>query len=573
MSSRYRYRERVLLSANVMGFLKKVNARMESFRQLFVPLCPHVLQDVLSLCCVEERRLAIDPEVKAIFPHSVQVSVLRVERKSVDQSERSPLRVGVVLSGGPAPGGHNVIAGLFDSLKVWNDKSILLGFLEGPKGLLYNAVKEIHLADINEIRNTGGFSLIGTGRAKIETPEDIKKVIATVKAHNLDGLVIIGGDDSNTDAAFLSEAFLAAGLQIAVVGVPKTIDGDLQSEDIPISFGFDTACKVYSEIIGNIARDVLSVGKYYFFIKLMGRIASHITLECALQTHPNLALMSEEVAEKKLTLKELILEIADLVEERHALKKDYGIILVPEGLVEHIVDVKQLIHELNELFASTHPLFSFLETISLRGARLDFVLEHISESSRNCLSLFPRQIAEELIYERDPHGNVQVSRIETEKLLATLVEQEIHVRSVQKNRAIPFFPQTYFCGYEGRSAYPSFFDCTYCYALGKIASVLIAKRHTGYMTALSSLHKSPEDWVPHAVPLTSLLHFERRKGKRKAVIKRTLVDLQGPIFSFFRKERDAWRLSDAYGQPGPMQFWGPDELSQKPCVTIMLKDL
>ena len=536
---------------------------METFRRDFHPVVPSSLIDLRACTFIPKRTCLIEEGIKSLFSNISSCSVLRcVSQTATDRPAPSSLHIGVLFSGGPAPGGHTVIAGLFDAIKEWHEDSLLTGFINGPKGLLRNTSQKLSRDDIDAVRHTGGFSLLGTGRSKIETQEDIQKVIATVREHALDGLVIIGGDDSNTDAAFLAEAFAAHHMQTAVVGVPKTIDGDLKSEDIPISFGFDTACKVYSEIVGNLARDALSSKKYYYFIRLMGRAASHITLECALQTHPNLALMSEEVAARSLTLQNLADEITSLVVERAELHKNFGVILIPEGLVEHLVDVKGLISELNELFAPLHPVAPSLKELRTTSERLDFVLEHLSSESKACLKLFPRHIAEELLLERDPHGNVQVSRIETERLLAGLVEAEI------RTTPISFAYQTMFLGYEGRSAFPSVFDCTYCYSLGRLSALLVAHKHSGFMAALSRLHEKPQEWEPLAVPLISLLHFERRKGEKKPVIRRVLVDLQGKPFTLFAKERDSWRLLDHYSQPGPMQFWGPDELVLSPCITI-----
>jgi diphosphate-dependent phosphofructokinase len=542
---------------------------MGPYRKNFHPLIPDLLVDIGSVLFEKRRDCAIEKEIADLFPHLVPCAVLQGASSKM-RTEKSPLHIGVFFSGGPAPGGHSVIAGLFDCIKEWHVDSQLIGFVNGPHGILRNPTKELSKADVDGVRNTGGFSLLGSGRTKIETPDQVQKVIERVTSLNLDGLVVIGGDDSNTDAAFLAEAFIQNNVKTCVIGVPKTIDGDLQSEDIPMSFGFDTACKVYSEIIGNIGEDIRSSKKYYFFVRLMGRVASHITLECALATHPNLALISEEVASQSLTLKALVDQITDLVEERAKAKLHYGLILVPEGLVEDIVDVKKLISELNEFFAPTHPLASLLAACSKPGERLDFVLDHISEKSSSCLALFPRHIAEQLLNERDPHGNVQVSRIETERLLMGLVQAEILSRAQKQGKEIPFAAQTCFCGYEGRSAYPSIFDCTYCYALGRLVGIFAIKKMTGFMTALSRLHEPFASWEPLAVPLVSLLHFERRKGAKKAVIQRVLVNLEGKLFSLFKSQRDSWRLADSYLQPGPMQFWGPDELMLSPCISIRL---
>jgi pyrophosphate--fructose-6-phosphate 1-phosphotransferase len=540
----------------------------EESRRSFQPVIPKDLHDIVSCQFIEERVEKIDPEIREIFSHLESDEVRKLQEGGAITLVRKPLRVGVVLSGGPAPGGHTVIAGLFDAISEWHEESSLIGFLNGPKGLINNDYRILSKPDIDSVRNLGGFYLIGSGRTKIEQ-EHLASVMQTAEAHQLDGLVIIGGDDSNTDAVFLSESFRRAHKSTFVVGVPKTIDGDLQSADIPISFGFDTACKVYSQIIGNIAKDMLSNKKYYYFIRLMGRIASHITLECALQTHPNMALISEEVLAQKKTLKDLICDIADLVQERYHQHKQYGLILVPEGVIEHIVDVKLLIAELNELLSPNHPLVDSFQLYRSRSERLDFILDHISEGSHRALSLFPRHIAEQLVHDRDPHGNVQVSKIETERLFASLVEDELKRRS--KEALIPISVQTAFCGYEGRSAYPSYFDCSYCYALGRLAAVLVTRKMTGYMTAIRSLHRPVSEWEAVAVPLVSLLQFERRKGADKPVIRRTLVDLEGAVFRHFVEKRASWRLDDQYRQPPPIQFWGPEEIVENSCFTISLR--
>jgi diphosphate-dependent phosphofructokinase len=534
------------------------------YRQAFHPQIPRSLENLLSLKVVQDRRERLEEGIADFFRCHDTDWILRLEPDDA-QFSSLPLRIGVVLSGGPAPGGHNVIVGLYDAIKEVHPESRLFGFLGGPKGLLRNQVKEITSEQIDGVRNTGGFDLLGSGRSKIETEEEIQKAIETVESHFLDGLVFIGGDDSNTDAAFLAEGCRRSGRKTCVIGVPKTIDGDLQSADIPISFGFDTASKVYSEIIGNLAKDMVSTKKYYFFVRLMGRVASHITLECALKTHPNLALISEEIAARGLTLCDLVSEVADLVEERNLHEKRYGLVLVPEGLIEHIPDVRQLITELNDLFAPSCKYASTVQACMTSSDKYDAIAPLLSESSRACLALFPRAIAETLLHERDPHGNVQVSRVETERWLGALVEKELKKR----NRSIPFSFQTAYCGYEGRSAYPSFFDCQYCYALGRLSAVLVARGLNGFMAGIRDLHMPVDQWQPVAVPFTALLHFERRSGTQKPVIRRTLVQVDGPLFRTFAEKRTAWRLDDTYQQPGPIQYWGPKEVVEAPCLSVM----
>ncbi len=535
----------------------------ESYRLKFQPIVPHVLRDLATIDFINERRATTDEEIRRLLAHLETDWVLRSVASSAAE-QRYPLRVGVVLSGGPAPGGHTVIAGLFDALQEWHPQSTLLGFADGPRGLLNNAAREISSDDVNQVRNIGGFSLLGTGRMKIESQEEISLAAAAARDRRLDGLVFIGGDDSNTDAAFLAEAFRSQGLSTCVVGIPKTIDGDLQSREIPISFGFDTACTIYSMTIGNIGKDILSSKNNYFFVRLMGRVASHITLECALRTQPNVALISEEVAAREMTLPDVVQDIADLVEARYATGRKYGLVLVPEGVIEHMVDVKKLIVELNDLFAPVHPLSSALKRCLTLAERLACVIDALSEPARQCMSVFPQEIREQLVHERDPHGNVQVSKIDTARLIALLVQKELRTRSTP----VPFSFQTAFCGYEGRSGFPSNFDCTYCYALGKVAAALVAKKKTGFMAAIDNLHRPVAEWRAHAVPFASLLHFERRGGARKPVIKKTLVDLSGELFLHFAAQRHGWRLQDQYLQPAPLQFFGPPALVDTPCLSI-----
>jgi pyrophosphate--fructose-6-phosphate 1-phosphotransferase len=543
---------------------------LEAYRRAFSPEIPEALRDLLRLGFVQERQSVIDEEIRTLLPH-LEGDWICACAKKLHADRRRALRVGVFFSGGPAPGGHSVVAGLFDALQKWNSKSELIGFLDGPGGLLHDSVKELRREDIDSVRNSGGFSLLGTGRLKIESEKEILKVADVVRARQLDGLVCIGGDDSNTDAAFLAEAFCKMGMQTSVVGVPKTIDGDLQSPDIPISFGFDTACKVYSTTIGNIAKDCLSAQKHYFFLRLMGRAASHITLECALRTQPNLALISEEVAAREMTLLDVVRDLANLVEERYKYGRKYGLVLVPEGIIEQMSDVRELVVELNDLLAPSGPHAEKFRSHTTVEERVRYATENLTDSSRQCLSMLPPITQEQLVVERDPHGNVQVSQIETARMLSLAVQKELSNRAIHTGTKVPFAFQTAFCGYEGRSAFPSNFDCTYCYSLGRLSVALIANKMTGYMAAIRDLHKPPVEWAPVAVPLASLLHFERRVGARKPVIRKTLVDLSGPVFRRFADTRGQWRLDDCYLQPGPIQFFGPDALVNEPCLSIALR--
>jgi len=431
-----------------------------------------------------------------------------------DELKKRPLRVGILLSGGQAAGGHNVITGLFDGLKKLGSEVELLGFLGGASGLIKGATLPLTEQLLASYHNQGGFDLIGSGRTKVETPEQFQAAKKAVTELNLDGLVVVGGDDSNTNAAFLAEEFQAGGLKTVVIGVPKTIDGDLKNEQIEVSFGFDTASKIYSGLIGNLLRDLLSAKKYYFFIKLMGRSASHITLECALQTHPNLALIGEEVAEKKLSLKAVTDQICTLIQQRAALNKSYGAILIPEGLIEFMPEFQTAIEKV----------------------------------------------------ELDPHGNVQVSKVDTERLLIQQVEEELARRGFKGS----FQAQPFFFGYEGRSAYPSPFDATYCYGLGHVAALLIAHKANGMMASLRGLTRPVEEWEPVGVPLVSMMGVEMRHGKEKLVIKKALVDLKGAPFKKFAAERKRWETEDDYRFPGPIQFFGPAELNQVP-LTLQLE--
>ena len=528
---------------------------------------PSLLQNLFKVKEVKERQEPLEEGIQELFSHLDENWILKFD-PSDSPLPSSPLRIGVVLSGGPAPGGHNVVAGLFDAIGEWHQGSRLFGFLGGPQGLIRNQFKELTRADIDRVRNTGGFDLLGSGRAKIDTDEEITTIIRTIEDHFLDGLVLIGGDDTNTDAAFLAEGCRRLGRKTCIIGVPKTIDGDLQSADIHMSFGFDTACKVYSETIGNVAKDMVSTKKYYFFVKLMGRVASHVALECALQTHPNLAFISEEVAARAHSLRDLVVEVADLIEERSRHGKQYGLILVPEGLIENIVEVQQLIAELDMLFAPTNKESAAIHACMTPADRYDMVSSLLSEGSRSCLKFFPRSMAETFLLERDPHGNVPISKIQTERWLAMLVEKEVQRRGVHSEEAIPFSWQTLFCGYEGRSAYPSSFDCQYSYGLGRVAALLVALGLNGYMAGLRGLHKPVLEWEPVAVPLATLLRFEPREGRMKPVIRRTLVDIEGPTFQSFAQQRASWRLDDCFVQPGPIQYWGPDELVNTPCRSI-----
>jgi pyrophosphate--fructose-6-phosphate 1-phosphotransferase len=479
-----------------------------------------------------------------------------------------PIKVGVVLSGGQAPGGHNVISGLYDGLKALNPKNKLFGFLGGPSGITDNKTLEFSDKVIDAYRNTGGFDIIGSGRTKLETKEQFDACAANMKKLGITALVVVGGDDSNTNAAVLAEYFAANGMGINVIGAPKTIDGDLKNEQVEISFGFDTATKTYSELIGNVQRDCLSAKKYWHFIKLMGRSASHIGLECALKCQPNITLISEEIAAKKLTLAQIADDIATVVMERAAQGKHYGVALVPEGLVEFVPEIKSLIGEINDLLAHEEATFS-----GLKGdqARIDFVQGKLSALSRMAFQSLPAGIKAQLLAERDPHGNVQVSRIETEKLVMEMVGERIAVlRKAGKTKA-KYSPIGHFFGYEGRCAFPSNFDADYCYALGYNAAFLVAAGLTGYISSVQKLTKPAKQWACGGVPLTMMMNVERRHGADKPVIRKALVELDAKPFKAFAKKRDAWAQQDAYLFPGAIQYWGPGSVADITTETLKLE--
>jgi pyrophosphate--fructose-6-phosphate 1-phosphotransferase len=519
-------------------------SQLEKERLRYKPTLPDLLlQEEVTF--QSQKTKAPSQELQTLFPNTHENPILALASGGKGEKNR-PLKVGVVLSGGQAAGGHNVIGGIFDALMRFSPSSQLIGFLGGPSGIVSNKTKALTREVIDAYRNTGGFDMIGSGRTKIETPEQFEAALKTVQTLSLDGLVIVGGDDSNTNAAFLAEYFLSKKCSTKVVGVPKTIDGDLKNEWIEISFGFDTACKTYCELIGNIAKDALSAKKYTHFIKLMGRSASHIALECALQTHPNLTFIGEEMAAQKKTLHAITSEIADLICKRSAAGKDYGLILVPEGLIEFIPEIQSLLKELSQTTS--------VATLSKEG--------------RETFALLPEKIQHQLLLDKDPHGNVQVSHIETEALLIHMVRQELQKRDTYNGK---FTPISHFFGYEGRSAFPSNFDASYCYALGMTAALLIQKGFTGYMSVISNLRSPEKEWKVGAVPLVSMMRFEERKGKRKAVVQKTLIDLNGRPFQEFAKERERWALDDDYCCPGAIQYFGPASVCEATTLTLQLE--
>ena len=485
-----------------------------------------------------------------------------------NESINRELKVGVILSGGQAPGGHNVIAGLYDGLQNGNPHSVLFGIMGGPSGLIDNKTKILTGEIIDQYRNTGGFDIIGSGRTKIETPQQFAASLKTAKELGLNAVVVIGGDDSNTNAALLAEYFLEEGSDIQVIGCPKTIDGDLKNEYIEASFGFDTACKTYSELIGNLMRDANSAKKYWHFIKLMGRSASHITLECALQTQPNICLISEEIEAMQYSLDKVVELICDSIVKRADNGDNFGVVLIPEGVVEFIPEIKRLINELNDTIAQHIETFSaissFIDQLYWLGSR-------ISESSYRLLSSLPPDIARQFLMDRDPHGNVQVSRIETEKLLVGMVTKKL--RELKKANAYKgkFSALTHFFGYEGRCAFPSNFDSDYCYSLGYSAFVLIATGLTGYLSSVRNLTAVANEWIAGGVPLTMLMNLEQRHGAQKPVIKKALVEMDAGPFRAFKSMRETWAVKTCFKVPGAIQYFGPPAVCDEPVITLKLE--
>jgi diphosphate-dependent phosphofructokinase len=505
-------------------------------------------------------------ELKNLFPKTFGQPVLHFCEGKGPSTEK--MTIGVVLSGGPAPGGHNVILGLFDGLKNLNPQNTLLGFKKGPGGIVDNDYLEITPQLAENYRNTGGFDMIMSGRTKIESPDQFAACLKNCTALGLKALLVIGGDDSNTNAALLAEYFKAKGSSIQVVGAPKTIDGDLKNESIEASFGFDTACKTFSELVGNICRDAVSSVKYWHFIKLMGRSASHIALEVGLQTQVNLTLIGEEVEAKKQKLGEVIEQIADIVSARADQGKNYGVVLIPEGIIEFIPEVGQLIGHLNELLTEKDAEFSKLED---PRAKIDFVLGLLGGEEKTLFASLPESIQLQLIAERDPHGNVQVSLIETEKLLSAMVTTCLKDRKAKGKFKGKFGVQHHFFGYEGRCAAPSNFDADYAYGLGTVACLLIAHGKLGYISCLKELQGPVENWVPVGIPLTSMMNLERRHGKDKPVIRKALVELNGNPFKTYAKHRQAWAVADAYVYPGPIQYFGPREVCDRQTISLCLE--
>ena len=533
-------------------------------RASYVPKRPSVLEKNVK---IEEgaptTAVADEEELEKLFPKTYGRPVIKFVATD-DKVDLPAGNVGVILSGGQAPGGHNVIAGIFDGIKRISEENKLYGFILGPGGLINHEYKELTADIIDEYRNTGGFDIIGSGRTKLETKEHFDKGLEILKKLDIKALVIIGGDDSNTNACVLAEYYKSIDAGVQVIGCPKTIDGDLKNELIETSFGFDTACKVYSEVIGNIQRDCNSARKYWHFIKLMGRSASHIALECALQTQPNICIISEEVEAKNQSLDDVVTDIAKIVAARAADGRDYGTVLIPEGLIEFIPAMKSLIAELNDFLAHNQVEFDAIR----RSMRREYIIHKLSKENSKIYESLPSTVASQLTLDRDPHGNVQVSLIETEKLLAEMVNKKLQDWKKEGKYNGTFSTINHFFGYEGRCAAPSNFDADYCYSLGYTASLLIAAGKTGYMASIRNTTAPASQWIAGGIPITMMLNMERRHGEMKPVIQKALVDLEGAPFKEFAKNREQWAMETCYVYPGPIQYFGPDEVKEQPTMTL-----
>ncbi|MFI3283923.1 MAG: diphosphate--fructose-6-phosphate 1-phosphotransferase [Erysipelotrichaceae bacterium] len=541
---------------------------LQQARYEYSPKLPTMLRNGIAEIGVKEgaetQSVADQEKIKALFPNTYGKKEITFE-KGTNTSEAKKQVVGVILSGGQAPGGHNVICGLYDALKATNKENVLIGFKNGPIGLVEDDTLVFDDAYIDEFRNTGGFDIIGSGRTKLESNEQFAVAAEVCKKHGINAVVIIGGDDSNTNAAVLAEYFAAHETGIQVIGCPKTIDGDLKNEDIECSFGFDTACKTYSELIGNIQRDANSAKKYWHFIKVMGRSASHVALECALETQPNVCLISEEVAEKKMSLSLIADYIADSVEKRSANGMNFGVAIIPEGVVEFVPEFSSLIGEINELLAgSKADTFNALETWEEKYA---FIEKGLTKESMEVFGILPQTIQQQLFLERDPHGNVQVSLIESEKLFSALVAAKLSERGFTGK----FNALHHFFGYEGRCAFPSNFDSDYCYSLGYNAFMLIQYGYNGYLSKVSNLSKPASEWVAGGMPITKMMNVERRHGEDKPVIKKALVELDGKPFKFFEANREQWAVETSYVYPGAIQYYGPESVCDLTTKTLALE--
>lgn len=544
---------------------------LQKARAAYQPKLPKSLKGAVKLVDgAATESVADQAEIKQLFPNTYGMPLITFEEGS-DAMNLPAFNVGVILSGGQAPGGHNVISGIFDGIKKLNADSKLYGFLGGPGGLVDHKYMEITADFLEGYRNTGGFDIIGSGRTKLEEEAQFDKGLEILKKLDIKALVIIGGDDSNTNACVLAEYYAAKDAGVQVVGCPKTIDGDLKNEMIETSFGFDTAVKVYSELIGNIQRDANSAKKYWHFIKLMGRSASHIGLEAALQTQPNITLISEEVADKKQTLGEIVDYMAGIVAKRAANGDNFGVALIPEGLVEFIPEMKALIAELNDLLAEGSESEKKFKSYTDKAEGRAFVASILSAESAKVYKSLPAGIADQLSLDRDPHGNVQVSLIETEKLLGEMVKAKLTEMKTAGDYKGKFGTQYHFFGYEGRCAAPSNFDADYCYTLGYTASVLIGAGKTGYMSSVRNTIASADEWIAGGVPVTMMMNMEKRHGHMKPVIQKALVELDGAPYKYLLENREKWAVETCYLYPGPIQYWGPGEVCDRTTVTLQLE--
>ena len=542
-------------------------------RYQYNPKLPGMLRNGISEICVKNggatQSVADQEKIQALFPNTYGKNEITFE-KGENTSAAKKQVVGVILSGGQAPGGHNVICGLYDALKATDKDNVLYGFKGGPSGLIDDDYIIFDDEYINQYRNTGGFDIIGSGRTKLETQEQFAIVAENCAKHGINALVIIGGDDSNTNAAVLAEYFAAQGNGIQVIGCPKTIDGDLKNEDIECSFGFDTATKTYAEIVGNIERDANSAKKYWHFVKVMGRSASHVALETALQTRPNICLIGEEVAAKKMSLAQITDYIADSVANRAAKGWNFGVAIIPEGIVEFVPEFSVLIAEINELLAGEEKAEAF-NNLPTWEEKYAFIKAGLTEASMAVFAILPQTIQQQLFLERDPHGNVQVSLIESEKLFSEMVKNNLAERKAAGTYKGKFSPLHHFLGYEGRCAFPSNFDADYCYSLGYNAFMLIQYGYTGYLSKVSNLSKPAEEWVAGGMPITKMMNIERRHGADKPVIRKALVELDGKPFKFFAENRETWANETCYVYPGAIQYWGPAEVCDQTTVTLALE--
>lgn len=539
---------------------------LQKERAAYKPKLPKALQGAVKVVeGAPTQSVDNQEEIKKLFPNTYGMPL--VEFVTAENALQKEMNVGVILSGGQAPGGHNVISGLFDEIKKLNPNNRLYGFLMGPSGLVDHKYIEITEELIADYRNTGGFDLIGSGRTKLEKVEQFEKGLEVIRELNIKAVVIIGGDDSNTNACVLAEYYAAKNYGVQVIGCPKTIDGDLKNEQIETSFGFDTATKTYSEVIGNIERDCNSARKYWHFIKLMGRSASHIALECALQTQPNICLISEEIEAKDLTLNDIVEQIASTVAYRASQDNNFGVVLIPEGLIEFIPAIGRLIQELNDLLAAHGQDYKDLD----KDAQREYILSHLSEANKATFETLPEGVARQLSLDRDPHGNVQVSLIETEKLISEMVGAKLDQWAKEGKYNGKFSALHHFFGYEGRCAAPSNFDADYCYALGASAAQLIANGKTGYMAIVKNTTAGTEEWKAGGVPITMMMNMEKRNGEMKPVIRKALVDLNGKPFKAFAAQRDQWAKETCYVYPGPIQYWGPASVCDLPTKTLALE--